>query len=69
MLFRSGCAALADLGAHFGGGLYSREVDHMVDTEWADSAEDVLFRRSKTGLMMSQAERARVAEHLANRTR
>ena len=64
-----GCGTLADLGMHFGAGLYSREVDHMVGNEWADSADDVLFRRSKTGLMMSAAERARVADHLANRTR
>ncbi len=64
-----GCTSLADLGTHFGGGLYAREVDHMVDCEWAEAAEDVLFRRSKTGLMMSAGERQRVADHLANKTR
>jgi glycerol-3-phosphate dehydrogenase len=64
-----GCTTLADLGVHFGGGLYGREVDHMVDCEWAESADDVLFRRSKTGLMMSADERQRVADHLAKKTR
>jgi glycerol-3-phosphate dehydrogenase len=64
-----GCATLADLGEYFGGGLYAREVDHMVAEEWAESAEDVLYRRSKCGLMMGAAERLRVADHLARRAR
>ena len=61
-----GCARLADLGAHFGAGLYAREVDHMVATEWAEGADDVLYRRSKSGLMMSAEERRRVVDHLAD---
>ena len=39
-----------DLGRHFGGGLYQAEVDYLVAFEWARTAEDVLFRRSKLGL-------------------
>jgi glycerol-3-phosphate dehydrogenase len=42
-----------DLGRDFGGGLYQYEVDYLVDQEWARSAEDVLFRRSKLGLHVS----------------
>jgi glycerol-3-phosphate dehydrogenase len=39
-----------DLGIHFGDGLYGREVEYLVGTEWAMSADDVLWRRSKLGL-------------------
>lgn len=39
-----------DLGIHFGAGLYGREVDYLVDHEWAMTTADVLWRRSKLGL-------------------
>ncbi|MFT3924408.1 MAG: glycerol-3-phosphate dehydrogenase [Myxococcales bacterium] len=48
-----GCHALADLGKHFGAGLYQREVEFLLEQEWARSAEDVLWRRSKLGLRVS----------------
>ncbi|MFK4872566.1 glycerol-3-phosphate dehydrogenase [Novosphingobium sp. ZW T3_23] len=40
----------ADLGQDFGGGLHAREIEYLVDAEWARTAEDILFRRSKLGL-------------------
>ena len=39
------------LGRDFGGGLFEREVSYLADTEWARSAEDILWRRSKLGLI------------------
>jgi glycerol-3-phosphate dehydrogenase len=39
-----------DLGRHFGEGLTEREIAHMKTDEWARSADDVLWRRSKLGL-------------------
>jgi glycerol-3-phosphate dehydrogenase len=57
----------ADLGPNFGAQLTAREVDHFVVNEWARTAEDVLWRRTKCGLSMSVAERARVADYLAAR--
>ncbi len=59
-----GVASTGDLGRHFGGGLYQREVDHLVAREWASTAEDVLWRRSKLGLRLSDSERASLAEYL-----
>jgi len=53
-----------DLGEHFGAGLHEREVNYLVEREWARSAEDVLWRRTKTGLHMTAAQRARVAARL-----
>jgi len=41
---------LSGLGEHFGGGLYAAEVDYLVAHEWARTAEDILWRRSKLGL-------------------
>ena len=56
---------LADLGRHFGAGLYEREVRYLVDTEFARTAEDVLWRRTKLGLAMSAAGQAALATWLA----
>ncbi len=47
---------IAELGHHFGGGLYQREVDYLVANEWAMTAEDIVWRRSKLGLRMTNAE-------------
>jgi glycerol-3-phosphate dehydrogenase len=43
-------ARLTDLGADLGGGLTEAEVDYLVREEWAQTAEDILWRRSKLGL-------------------
>jgi len=51
----------ADLGRHFGADLYEREVVWFGDREWAGSAEDVLWRRSKAGLVLDAAGRQAVA--------
>jgi glycerol-3-phosphate dehydrogenase len=56
---------VADLGQHFGGHLYETEVRYLVRDEWAVEAEDVLWRRTKEGLHMTQAERERFARWLA----
>ena len=50
-------AALADLGRDYGAGLTQREIDWLVREEWARTAEDILWRRSRLGLHMTQAER------------
>jgi glycerol-3-phosphate dehydrogenase len=42
--------SMADLGEDFGAGLTAAEVDYLVRREWARSAEDILWRRSKLGL-------------------
>lgn len=53
-----------DQGRHFGGGLRQAEVDYLVAEEWAVSAEDVLWRRTKLGLRLSKAEAAALKEYL-----
>lgn len=56
-----------DLGRHFGAGLYAREVDYLIDREWAETAADVLWRRTKAGLHMGAGERDQVAAYIAGR--
>jgi glycerol-3-phosphate dehydrogenase len=60
---------VADLGRHFGGDLYEREVDHLMRREWAREPEDVLWRRTKEGLHMSAGEREAFAEWMRTRRR
>ncbi len=45
-----GVRSRADLGQHFGADLFAREVAYLMDTEWARTADDVVWRRSKLGL-------------------
>jgi glycerol-3-phosphate dehydrogenase len=59
-----GATGLADLGADLGAGLSERELDWLRREEWARSAEDVLWRRSKLGLHLTPAQRAALAERM-----
>ena len=54
-----------ELGEHFGGGLYAREVAHLMRNEWAHTADDVLWRRSKIGLHINADAQVRLAEWMA----
>ena len=49
----AGCASTGDLGEHFGAGLYAAEVEYLVEHEWARTPEDILWRRTKKGLRVS----------------
>lgn len=57
--------SLSDLGEAFEAGLTGREVDYLVRAEWARTAEDILWRRSKLGLRTSPEGAARLADYLA----
>jgi glycerol-3-phosphate dehydrogenase len=52
--------SLEGLGADLGGGLFEAEVDYLEANEWARSAEDVLWRRSKLGLHVPPETAARL---------
>ncbi|WP_349976221.1 glycerol-3-phosphate dehydrogenase [Pseudomonas sp. WHRI 8519] len=54
-----------DLGQAIGGGLFAREVDYLRDSEWAISAQDILWRRTKLGLFTSESEQRALADYLA----
>jgi len=52
-LLLKGCLDMQGLGRHFDGPLYEREVSYLMEHEFARSAEDILWRRSKKGLVVS----------------
>ena len=54
-----------DMGEDFGGGLTAREVDWLVTHEWARTADDIIWRRTKLGLDLSEAQVARLTAYLA----
>ena len=53
------------LGQHFGHGFYEAELRWLVEKEWAQTVEDVLWRRTKLGLVMIAAEAQQVAAFLS----
>jgi glycerol-3-phosphate dehydrogenase len=58
----------ADLGRDYGGTMTDAELDYLMRAEWAERAEDVLWRRSKLGLRVSAEQAAAIdAAMLARR--
>ncbi len=57
--------SLDDLGMRFGADLTAAEVRYLMTKEWAQSADDVLWRRSKLGLRFSDAQRAELDRFMA----
>lgn len=58
------CHQSADLGHAFGKILREREVDFLCQTEWAKSAEDILWRRTQLGLGLCDKARKDLETHL-----
>ncbi|HEX8447448.1 MAG TPA: glycerol-3-phosphate dehydrogenase [Sphingomonas sp.] len=55
---------MAGLGRHYGGGLTQAEVDYLIAREWARTAEDILWRRSKLGLHVGPDTAAALQDHM-----
>ncbi|MDQ0023277.1 glycerol-3-phosphate dehydrogenase [Variovorax paradoxus] len=58
---------MADMGEAVAPGLHERELRFLQEQEWAISADDVLWRRSKLGLHYTAEERQQVADWLQAR--
>ncbi len=58
-----------DLGQTFGAGLTAREVDYLVGEEWARTADDILWRRTKAGLHLTPDKVKALEDHIAARAR
>ena len=52
----SDCNSLNDLGQNFGANLYDAEIQYLVNHEWARSAEDIVWRRTKLGLRLTDQQ-------------
>ena len=63
----AGATSLDAMGRDFGGGLHRCEIDYLVRREWAQTADDILWRRSKLGLHVRPGAAAEIdtALHLA----
>lgn len=55
------------LGHHFGHELYQSEVDYLLDHEWVHDANDLLWRRSKLGLKLNEAEVTQLQSYIQQR--
>ncbi|WP_407331705.1 glycerol-3-phosphate dehydrogenase [Enterovibrio sp. 27052020O] len=55
----------SDLGQDFGGGLTQKEIDYLMATEYVQTAEDLLWRRTKLGLYLTQQEQHQVADYVS----
>lgn len=53
---------LDDLGQQFGPDLFEAEVHFLCENEWAQSPEDILYRRTKHNLHMTEDEQARFTD-------
>lgn len=63
--FLGDAQSMDDLGDRFTGDLTAAEVRYLVEAEWALTADDVLWRRSKLGLKATAEERSVLARFIA----
>lgn len=56
---------LADPGEEIAAGIHAAELEHLARCEWARTAEDVLWRRTKQGLATGPEAAARIDARLA----
>lgn len=57
-------SGLEDLGICFNQNLYQKEVDYLIEHEWARSIEDILWRRTKLGLRLSAEEKEQLQRYV-----
>ncbi|EAQ02751.1 putative FAD-dependent glycerol-3-phosphate dehydrogenase [Pseudooceanicola batsensis HTCC2597] len=63
-----GAGDAAALGRDFGATLSEAEVRWLMDREWAQEPEDVIWRRTKLGLRMSAEQIGALRDYMAERT-
>ena len=56
------------LGSRFGSDLHQREVDYLMQHEWAETAEDILFRRTKIGIELDESQTAKLEDYMQHRS-
>ncbi|MGB1667071.1 MAG: glycerol-3-phosphate dehydrogenase [Pseudohongiellaceae bacterium] len=59
--------SMGDLGVCFGANLFQLEVDYLCAREWAITAEDILWRRTKLGYVFSEEEVRSLSHYLKQR--
>ncbi|MEQ8354581.1 MAG: glycerol-3-phosphate dehydrogenase [Kiloniellaceae bacterium] len=61
----AGAGSLEDLGESLGDGLYAVELHYLMRNEWVQTAEDLLWRRSKLGLHITDSTKRNLDAWLA----
>lgn len=59
-----GANKLADLGINFGADLYEREVVYLIRYEWAQTVDDIIWRRTKLGLFLTKEQIEKLNEFI-----
>lgn len=59
-----GAYDLESLGRDFGHGVYQAEIDYLIRHEWAKTAEDILWRRSKLGLHLPPSVQRALGDYI-----
>lgn len=65
--FLVGKTNIEALGKDFGQSLHQAEVDYLVEHEWAHTAQDILWRRTKLGIEFTDTEVTVLTEYLAKK--
>ncbi len=60
------CHQIDDLGKHYGEGLYQREIDYLIKFEWAQTAEDIIWRRTKLGIELNAESIKKISAAMPN---
>lgn len=58
---------LSDLGICFGADLHQQEVDYLMQHEWAQTTDDILWRRTKLGLRLTAPQVEQLAYYMQQR--
>jgi glycerol-3-phosphate dehydrogenase len=63
-----GALNIEDMGQDFGGTLSEREVEYLMKHEWAECAEDVVWRRSKLGIRLDKKQISVIEDWMQQQT-
>ncbi|MFD2165043.1 glycerol-3-phosphate dehydrogenase [Thalassotalea euphylliae] len=61
------CNCLEDLGKDFGAGLYQKELCYLMNHEWAKGVDDIIWRRTKLGLRLTEQQKNELTKYLAEK--
>ena len=56
------------MGGHFGHHLYEKEIQYLIKYEWAVHLDDILWRRTKLGLYLTENEKNTLQEWMKGTT-
>ncbi len=64
--FLCGANSIDDLGEHYGDGVYEAEISYLKKYEWVSCADDIIWRRSKMGIHVSDQTLANIEASFSN---